>query len=213
MASFLARRRLSTASGADVVIVGAGIMGLNIAYQLKRRAPSMSVTVLERAPAVGADFAPDGTLWLLRRRFELLGGFSFAIWRHVPQGDGFGPGERMLDLPFGDAADNAEGLAVWVTPAGRTRTAATAGTGNTSRVSPAQRTRSLRCCPRPKPCQLFTNAMPPTSRTTGCRSRSLPPLPPSSPLWSDDKDDKDDKDDDDKEEVEARLSSSRRVLL
>ncbi|MAS43954.1 MAG: hypothetical protein CML46_12950 [Rhodobacteraceae bacterium] len=74
-----------------------------------------------RAPAVGADFAPDGTLWLLRRRFELLGGFSFAIWRHVPQGDGFGPGERMLDLPFGDAADNAEGLAVWVTPAGRTR--------------------------------------------------------------------------------------------
>ena len=40
--------------GADVIIVGAGIMGLNIAYQLRRRDPSMKITVLESAPALGA---------------------------------------------------------------------------------------------------------------------------------------------------------------
>ncbi|MEE3102086.1 MAG: esterase-like activity of phytase family protein [Pseudomonadota bacterium] len=73
------------------------------------------------APAVGADFAPDGALWLLRRRFEPLGGFAFSVWRHAPDGEGFAAGERMLDLPFGDAVDNAEGLAVWFTPDGRTR--------------------------------------------------------------------------------------------
>jgi len=37
----------------DVCIVGAGIMGMNIAYQMKRRDPSLNVTVLERAPALG----------------------------------------------------------------------------------------------------------------------------------------------------------------
>lgn len=38
---------------ADVVIVGGGIMGLNIAYQMRRRDPNMSVLILERAPALG----------------------------------------------------------------------------------------------------------------------------------------------------------------
>ncbi|KAG8461387.1 hypothetical protein KFE25_010574 [Diacronema lutheri] len=43
----------AAASTADVVIAGAGIMGLNIAYQLKRRAPEMRVVVLERERALG----------------------------------------------------------------------------------------------------------------------------------------------------------------
>ena len=38
---------------ADVVIVGGGIMGLNIAYQLRRRSPGLSVLVLERGAALG----------------------------------------------------------------------------------------------------------------------------------------------------------------
>ena len=37
----------------DVVICGAGIMGLSIAYQLKRRSPDTSVTVLERFAGLG----------------------------------------------------------------------------------------------------------------------------------------------------------------
>ena len=37
----------------DVVIVGAGIMGLNIAYQLKRRDSNLKIVVLEKAPGIG----------------------------------------------------------------------------------------------------------------------------------------------------------------
>jgi len=51
------RRRLGSAAAAaaaaDVTIVGAGIMGLNIAYQLRRRAPDLKVTVLERSKSLG----------------------------------------------------------------------------------------------------------------------------------------------------------------
>jgi len=42
-----------SATNADVVICGAGIMGLNIAYQLKRRDPGMHIIVLERFPTIG----------------------------------------------------------------------------------------------------------------------------------------------------------------
>ena len=38
----------------DTLVVGGGVMGLNIAYQLKRRDPAHEVTVLEAAPALGA---------------------------------------------------------------------------------------------------------------------------------------------------------------
>ena len=49
-----ARRLCTRARGSEVVIVGAGIMGLNIAFQLRRRDPSLSITVFERAAALGA---------------------------------------------------------------------------------------------------------------------------------------------------------------
>ena len=50
------RRSFSTTSArtCDTLVVGGGIMGLNIAYQLKRRDPDHQVTVLEAAPALGA---------------------------------------------------------------------------------------------------------------------------------------------------------------
>mmetsp|Transcript_40412 Transcript_40412/g.49007 ORF Transcript_40412/g.49007 Transcript_40412/m.49007 type:complete len:448 (+) Transcript_40412:103-1446(+) len=37
----------------DVVLVGGGIMGLNIAYQIKRRSPEINVTILEQAGGLG----------------------------------------------------------------------------------------------------------------------------------------------------------------
>jgi len=40
-------------SNADVAIIGAGINGMNIAYQLKRRDPTMKIRVFEQAPALG----------------------------------------------------------------------------------------------------------------------------------------------------------------
>ena len=43
----------SAGEKADVVICGGGIMGLNIAYQLKSRDAGMRVVVLEKAPALG----------------------------------------------------------------------------------------------------------------------------------------------------------------
>ena len=42
-----------TAKVADVAIVGAGIWGMNTAYQLKRRSPELNVQVFEQAPALG----------------------------------------------------------------------------------------------------------------------------------------------------------------
>ena len=50
------RRSFSTTSArtCDTLVVGGGVMGLNIAYQLKRRDPAHEVTVLEAAPALGA---------------------------------------------------------------------------------------------------------------------------------------------------------------
>ena len=37
----------------DIVIIGGGIVGLATAYQIQRRFPGTSVTVLEKEPRVG----------------------------------------------------------------------------------------------------------------------------------------------------------------
>lgn len=72
----------------DVVIAGAGIMGLNIAYQLKRRAPELSVCVLEKAAGLGhgssgystgfqrAYYSFDETM-----RFAIDGMAAYKSWR------------------------------------------------------------------------------------------------------------------------------------
>ncbi|GMH46282.1 hypothetical protein TrRE_jg965, partial [Triparma retinervis] len=53
--TLLSRRSLSTAAkkNCDIVIVGAGINGMNIAYQLIRRDPSLSIELHEMAPSLG----------------------------------------------------------------------------------------------------------------------------------------------------------------
>jgi hypothetical protein len=69
----------------------------------------------------GADFGPEGHLYVLARRFDVPGGFSFAIWRYDWREGAPAGGEILLELPAGAGADNAEGLAVWREPAGRLR--------------------------------------------------------------------------------------------
>ena len=86
-------------------------------------APYRRATVPQLLPmsATGADFDDQGRLWLLMRRFSFAAGFSFAIVRFRQEGDGFVDGEVMLEVPPGPGSDNAEGIAAWTDPLGRTR--------------------------------------------------------------------------------------------
>lgn len=69
----------------------------------------------------GADFGPDGRLYVLARSFDIPGGFSFALWRYDWTEQGAVNGEILLELPAGMGADNAEGIAAWRDGQGRTR--------------------------------------------------------------------------------------------
>jgi len=60
----------------------------------------------------GADFGPDGKLYLLERDFTWIGGFSSRIRRFILGPDGFDEGEILLRTGPG-AYDNMEGLAAW----------------------------------------------------------------------------------------------------
>ncbi|SFI88596.1 esterase-like activity of phytase family protein [Albimonas pacifica] len=86
-------------------------------------APYRRATVPQLLPmsATGADFDDKGRLWLLMRDFDFAAGFSFAIVRFRREGDGFVDGEVMLEMPPGPGSDNAEGIAAWTDPLGRTR--------------------------------------------------------------------------------------------
>lgn len=68
---------------------------------------------------VGADWGPDGALWLLERRF---GGLAFAsrVRRFSLSPGGLGGGEVVLQTP-GGRHGNLEGLAAWRAPSGRVR--------------------------------------------------------------------------------------------
>ena len=68
----------------------------------------------------GADFGPDGRLYLLERDFRWLRGFATRIRRFDLGPGGFGAEALLLETPFG-ALDNMEGISVWRDDAGRTR--------------------------------------------------------------------------------------------
>jgi hypothetical protein len=68
----------------------------------------------------GADFGPDGRLYLLERDFRRLGGFATRIRRFTLGPDGFDAGETLLETEFG-SFDNFEGISVWRDAAGVTR--------------------------------------------------------------------------------------------
>jgi hypothetical protein len=68
----------------------------------------------------GADFGPDGRLYLLERDFAWLGGFATRVRRFALGPDGFDAGETLLETGFG-SPDNFEGISVWRHPDGDLR--------------------------------------------------------------------------------------------
>lgn len=69
---------------------------------------------------VGADFGPDGNLYVLERDFRWLGGFASRIRRFRPGPQGLTDETTLLETPFG-TLDNMEGIAVWRDAGGRIR--------------------------------------------------------------------------------------------
>jgi hypothetical protein len=70
--------------------------------------------------AVGADFGPDGRLYLLEREFHGLLGFQSRVRRFVVTGDAINAGEVVLETLVGQHG-NQEGLAVWRDAMGQLR--------------------------------------------------------------------------------------------
>lgn len=68
---------------------------------------------------VGADFGPDGRLYLLERNLGIFG-FSTRVRRFVLSGDSIDAGETVLESQAGNFG-NLEGIAVWRDAQGRLR--------------------------------------------------------------------------------------------
>jgi hypothetical protein len=68
---------------------------------------------MDGAAPTGADFGPDGRLYVLERAFAFPAGFRFRLRRFEVEGDRIGPGEVLLDLGEVSVSDNGEGVAVW----------------------------------------------------------------------------------------------------
>ncbi|MGP3696789.1 esterase-like activity of phytase family protein [Rhodobacter sp. NSM] len=69
--------------------------------------------------AVGADFGPDGRLYLLERMFRGFLGFASRVRRFEIGPDGVTSEETLFETPSG-RYDNLEGISVWREPAGGT---------------------------------------------------------------------------------------------
>jgi len=68
----------------------------------------------------GADFGPDGRLYVLERDFTWMGGFSNRVRSFRIAPDGLEDEATLLQTPFG-SADNFEGISVWRDEAGGVR--------------------------------------------------------------------------------------------
>jgi len=82
--------------------------------------PELSLPAEGTWRPVGADFAPDGRLYVLERDFWPLVGFMSRILRFSPTETGLGPAEVLFDSRAGSFS-NLEGLAVWRDASGSTR--------------------------------------------------------------------------------------------
>ena len=79
----------------------------------------LSLKRSERYLVAGADFGPDGRLYLLEREFIWHKGFRTRIRRFVLSEDGFDDGETIFSSRFGEY-DNMEGISVWRNASGKT---------------------------------------------------------------------------------------------
>ncbi len=68
----------------------------------------------------GADFGPDGRLYVLERAFGIPAGFSARIRRFTFVNDTL-TDEETLSLPRTGRRDNMEGISVWTDESGQTR--------------------------------------------------------------------------------------------
>ncbi len=78
---------------------------------------TLSIPRSKRFLVVGADFGPDGRLYVLERDFDVLSAFKSRIRRFNLTQDGFDAGETILETRF-SAMQNAEGISLWRDPAG-----------------------------------------------------------------------------------------------
>lgn len=69
----------------------------------------------------GADFGPDGRLYVAARRYTALGGFASAIWRYSLEGDDLVDGMVLAEFAPSAGYDNLEGIAAWRDDLGRIR--------------------------------------------------------------------------------------------
>lgn len=93
------------------------------------RATAMSISRSDGFKATGADFGPDGALYLLERRYGLLSGVRMrvrrfgpvaiaAVWGGAPgESTDLGAGETLLTLDQRAPIDNMEALVVEAAPA------------------------------------------------------------------------------------------------
>jgi oxygen-dependent protoporphyrinogen oxidase len=84
----------------SVIIVGAGISGLSVAYRLRQRAPHAEITLLEQ------DHRPGGTVWTLRD-----GGFQLEIGPNGFLDSKPGTVNLCRDVGLGDRLEEASAAA------------------------------------------------------------------------------------------------------
>lgn len=93
-------------------------------YRLKGGKWDRSLSIPRRGKLLvtGADFGPDGRLYLLERHFQFFGGFATRIRSFELGPEGLGDERVLLETHLGEGKlDNMEGISVWRDETGQIR--------------------------------------------------------------------------------------------